>query len=452
MLVGIYVVVVVLLGRYLLRVPHALLRPSVWFSVCMMLLINAGAAWASIEGDAQMDYPVAFRVLSITFPLGVLFWVFLSPHLTAVAGDVLARCRSSDLPKWRLSQSEKYFVTLLGALVSIVLVCYCREVSIDRLGLSAILSQRSDAAMSREESLKLLSSDWLRYGYTLHMCVFGPLLACVATLWFPRKSRWLVLPVLLVLTLSVMLSGARSAAGFLLVSLAIAHLVRKGLRRGCAAVGLSALVAMLMATLLSIYREASADSLSMDTVMSAMTGGIAERVFVVPFEMGISTMRYAQDHGLLGIHNIRPLTVLFDCDFVSLPNEVFREFYARKFVMAVDSGYANCCFLFDFQASFGLPGGWLVSLAVLAPLDLSLLWFRRLPPGLLIACLATFLLGTFSLISGAYTTCLISNGLVPTLALVGAYVQFFSRLSAGRDAAGTRRWQAQLRAAQKVTS
>lgn len=445
MLVLAYVAVVLLFGRFVLRAPQTLLRPSVWFSLCMIVNINAGAALASVDGDADLEHNAVFRLLAIVFPLGVLLWVLFSPRLTSLAGEVSARCRIADLPNWQLSKQERYFTTLLGAVAVIVLLAYCGTVSLDRLGLNAIISQRSDAAMAREESLKLLDSDWLRYGYSLHVCLFGPLLACVAMLWAPPKARWLALPVVGLLTVSVMLSGARSAAGMLLVGLGISYLLRKGIRRGFVAVAMAGVIAMLVATLLSVYREASADSLDLGFLLSSLTGGIAERVFVIPFEMGVANMAYAQEHGLLGIQNIRPLALLLGYDYVNLPNEVFREFYAYRFVMAVDSGYANCCFLFDLQASFGMAAGWLVSLVLLALLDGALYWFRRLPPGILIGCLAAFLLGVFSLISGNYTTCLISNGMLPTLMLAGAYLQFFSPRATVRPVPGARRPQGQLR-------
>ena len=129
------------------------------------------------------------------------------------------------------------------------------------------------------------------------------------------------------------------------------------------------------------------------------------------------------EYGLRSVENIRPLALLFGYDYKYLASTICLEYIPG----ALETGNANTCFLFDLQASFGLYAGWAVSLALLCLLDPILYIFRRLSSGMLIVCTGMFLLCTHSLVSGAYTTVLISHGLLPMVTLAILYLWFVQR-------------------------
>jgi hypothetical protein len=401
-----------------------------WFSLAMLVQINAAAALAYVDVEVFFSQNVTFRLLSILFPLAVLVWVHLTPSLSTQAGELFRRCRGTDRPQWSFNPTEWHFALWVGLASVVILWLYCREVPISRSGLAAVLTRLEESAIAREESLKLLDKAWLRYAYLLHMSVLGPFLAAVIFVWRPREYtlRWLRLPLILLITGTTMFTGARSPAGVLLLGLAIIYLLKKGVRRGGLAIGASAFVALLVATVLSVFRQAELEVTSIDVYKEALARGIFRRTFVVPFEGGLWTNLYAEEYGLRGVHNIRPLAFKLGCDYESLPNLVGLEFAPR----ALESVSANTCFLFDLQASFGLPAGWAVALVLLCVLDAALYFFRDLSPGVLLVLMGMFLLCALSLISCSYTTCLISHGLLPVVVLAISFSWFFRKSTAFR--------------------
>ena len=136
-------------------------------------------------------------------------------------------------------------------------------------------------------------------------------------------------------------------------------------------------------------------------------GGVFNRIFIVPFQTGIWTNMYSAEHGLLGISNIRPLTLLVGSKFVNLPNVVGITYTSS----GLASVSCNTSFIFDYQASFGIFVGWCLSGFLLASLDFFILAFRGLNGGLLVACVAAFLASALSLLSSAFTTCLVTHGI-----------------------------------------
>jgi hypothetical protein len=117
----------------------------------------------------------------------------------------------------------------------------------------------------------------------------------------------------------------------------------------------------------------------------------------------------------------------------------------------MDSCNANTCFLFDLQASFGLAVGWMLAFLLLCSLDCMLLFFRPLTPGMLIACMSTFLLCTVSLLSAAFSVCLISHGIAVSAGLAVMYGFCFRSSQAYGDCPDRLRWRAQTRASWQRT-
>ena len=69
----------------LFKWPHLVLRPSVWFALAMLIRINGAAAFQGPDMDWQLYRAGTFRLLTLSFPLGVMLWVMMTPRLSSIA-------------------------------------------------------------------------------------------------------------------------------------------------------------------------------------------------------------------------------------------------------------------------------------------------------------------------------------------------------------------------------
>jgi hypothetical protein len=231
-----------------------------------------------------------------------------------------------------------------------------------------------------------------------------------------RSELFVKIFIIIIIVLSVMLTGARTPAGLLMVMLSLVYIMKKGFKKGLIVLVSAVTGAVVVATIMTIFREGASSRLSLQLFWDYLSSGLFVRVFVTPFETGVMTNLYAQENGLLGISNIRPLAILFGQQFVHLPNVIGLSYMHTKII----SVSANTCFLFDYQASFGVIPGWYVSLVLLAILDFLLLCYRNLKGRILIIFMAALLTSSMFLISSAYTTCLITHGIliIPLMGLL----------------------------------
>ena len=396
--------------------PSLLVRPSIWVSLGLLARVAGAAAFAGSWIDYELAEPRLLRLVTILYPLAMLLWVAVTPWWSRTADTLYDRCRDTWRRERLFGPPERFTLGLVGAAAALVMVAYLAVVPVQKTGLVAIFTDPLRAAQAREESLKLIGFAPLRYAYLWHMEILAPILAVLLYHgWRPRTLAGRAgKPVLLAaLLLSVMLSGARSPVGWVIVALAVAYLLRRGVWRGARAVLAAVTVSLLVITVLSIFRDGKASQLSVSLILDYLGGGLFRRTFQTPYETGVMTNMYAQVHGLLGVRNIRPLALLFGKEFVALPNAVGLSFMNAK----VASVSANTSYLFDFQASFGVWPGWLISIPALGLLDGLLGLFRRLDGLLLTAMLAVWLTYQQTLVSSAWTVCLVTHGIL-SLALL----------------------------------
>ncbi len=414
-LVTVGIVVVALLLR-----PFLILRPTVWFSLAMLIQINGGAAFATSCGSygaVDSGYPYAWelRVATLAFPLALFAWVAATPQLSALAGGIYRECRAVDRLPCSFGRPESVTAVWLGLGAAAILSTYLLTVPFWKTGLVAILFDPEHATMAREHSLKLLESGFVRYGYSLYCSVIAPLAAGLMAARKPRSllSRGVSLVLFAVLLVSVMATGARASAGLILVTAALVLCLKRGIIRSIPCAALLAALALFVALGLTVAREAAAGQCSPTAVLQTFLPAIAERICVTPYLTGVWTNLYAHEHGLLGLTNLRPLAVLSGAEYVNLPNLVGLAYMPHP----IRSVSVVTCLLFDFQASFGLAGGWVVAFAALACLDLLLFAFRRLNGGVLVACLAAFMTAQLSLTSSGIFVCLLTHGILPIAAV-----------------------------------
>ncbi|GFO63830.1 hypothetical protein [Geomonas paludis] len=414
-----------------LRKPWMVLRPTVWVALLMTVHLSGAAAFVSDEYNyfgAPRLYEFAalpgLRVATLLFPLCVLCFALLTPLLTVRARRIYQRCRAVSVDRcepWR-QREQKLTLWLAGAALLIVAL-YLAKVPLQTTGLWANLFDPLNSEEARENSLTLVESPVVRYGYSWYMSTIAP--ACAGLLWFSRRltrgrlETLLVLALLALIVVSVMLTGARSPGGSLIMKLGIGYLLLYGVRRGGQVVAVAASGALVVASLLTIARDNMMNSLSLALLWFYLQHGIFERIFISPFSTGVYTNLYAQHSGLLEYANIRPLASLFGVEHLNLAQAVGMRYVAG----ATENIGMNTCFLFDYQASFGLVPGFIVAFCSLVLLDLLILSFARLRGAALVAFYAVFLGSLMALSSTAFFVSLNTSGvLIVALAawLVGA--------------------------------
>jgi len=407
-----------------LRLPYLLIRPSYWVGLSILFQIGFVAAFTGNEINVYLIHAKEFRILSILF-FGVLpLWCMCTPQMNRLAESYWHRCKTAYHSSVIANREYKKILLAFGIVSFFVLAYYLLTVPFHKTGLYAIFFTPELSAIAREESLKLVADPLLRYSFSFYLKVFAPLL--VGTLFLMRTKWWglkiLKATMIVLVIIFAMLPGARANAAGLLLVVGIIYLLTKGIQRGAFLIGILGSFAMILATAQTVMREGA--GLSLSTILSYFSGGIFYRTFVSPFETGIWSNIYAQNHEFLSISVIRPLAVVFGIDHVNLPNLVGLYFNPD----AIESISMGTAFLFDFQTAFGLYCGWIISLLLLLLLDFSLLAFRSLPDRSLPVFLGAFLTALFmSLPAASFTTSLITHGIVPIIFVAILFGLFLRR-------------------------
>jgi hypothetical protein len=408
----VFIVTILLFGLLLQRRPSLLLRPSVWFVIGLLIRVNAAAAFADESVFEVLENPALFRLLILVFPIGVLVWVFVTPNINGLTARLAREAESRYSPGIEMSRYELQILKILILISVATLVIYFLHVPLKSTGIYVMLTDPLNAVMAREESLKLLSSPLVRYSYVWHFSILAPVIGGLVIQMRFRILSWQNLfrvGFLILLVLSVMLSGARTPGGLLLMLFGVVGLLRVGIRRGTALLVVSVIALLGLATFLTIIREDRLHEVDFQMMVKYFSEGLFHRVFVMPMETGVWTNALAQDQGLFGFTNIRPLAVLFGEPYVNMANVVGLNYVLNPYVTVS----AVTCYIFDYQGSFGYWVGWLVSLILLCSLDYFLFCFSKLKGRLLVALLGSYLVANLSLVSATFTTFLLTHGTVP---------------------------------------
>ncbi len=404
-----------------------------WFALVMITRINFMAAFAGPELDEGFRQGFTLRMLTVLFPLGIFFWVLATPGLSRVSQDLANRCRytppSATLQKHSkqtTGMEKEYQIALVFLLVSATTIAmYLKTVPLMSTGLVTLFTDPINSTMAREESLKLVTSPLVRYSYLWHTVVLAPLLvglAVQARLPIFSLRNLLRIGLVIILIVSVMLTGARAPGGRLFLLMGLIALLRMGLRRGTLTFIPGAAVAMVIAALISNLREGKIEGMDIMSLYGTVSTGIFNRVFETAYETGVWANHLAQDLGNFGIASIRPLAALFGVPFIDVANLSGLTF-AHNPLATIN---ATTCFLFAYQAAFGLVPGWLLSLGLVCALDLLLPLFLDLRGRLLTAFLAAFLMANMVLVGSNFTTALLSQGILPVALLAWLSGKFIS--------------------------
>jgi hypothetical protein len=389
------------LGRW----RFLLIKPSIFFLLCFHVFIQWPAA--VFAGDIQtfLSDPWSFGLMAQGFPLAG-FAVSLS------FGGRSARIVWNRLqhPKQVRRFSRRRAMWILGGCTVAIVAYYLSRVPLRSTGLYAVVFDPSAATLARESSLKLLADPLLQYGYSFLASVFAPLLAVLLAGALGRsvgrrrvfRSAMLLLAIVAVIAASS-LTGARSFAATILMTVAVAWLLRRGFPFNPLYAVIAGVVVLAVPVILTILRE----GLTLDprTFGNYLQLLIVDRVFYAPLETGMWFAQYAEKHGLLGVAAIPKLAQLFGIKAVNAPNLIGQIYTPWKYAFI----NANTGYVLAYYAYFGLAS-LPFSLMALWALDVALLAYRKISDNLLLACVASGSVATIGLISMEYSTVWLSGG------------------------------------------
>ncbi len=360
------------------------------------------------------------------------FILILIVHLYVIVGLAIsfllfhqtARQIWEDLPKPLSVLDLKVLdrsIFLLVLLLAGLLAIYFSYVPIRETGLYAVLFDPIQSTMAREESLKLLDSALPKYAYSIMLNGVSPLIISLVTCRL-LLNRFSVLPWVIsllvagVVFVSVAVTGARAGQVMMLLTAILTYLFFRGFKVNFLLIASLLVLALFPAVLMTYIREGK-DVVAFLEYMLEYFVAVGNRALIVPLEVGVWHVHYAQTEGIF-IDQIYPWLVENNRPTaVNLPRLVgsiyVQEFYGKVLeTTTAPAGYIFSAYMKAGLLSFPL------SLLGLLLLDLVVVVLARLSRGLLLTGVATLSIGTLTFTHSEYTTVLLTHGFGVKLALL----------------------------------
>jgi hypothetical protein len=398
-----------LLSWTALRDRALLVKPSVLVVVFFHVMIQ----WAAtIEAGVIYDSlpsPYTFVLLAHGFPIATLVGSFC--FLRRDARDVLRRLGAAVPDGATLMGTA----LLAGSGVIVIVAAYLYSIGFADTGLYAVLVQAPDAIQVREDSLKLLTSSVLRYGFQLMATTLAPMSAVALTLWAFRGPK-ATLPLRLgvaatgvfIALFGVSLTGARGHGAQLVLALVLCWFFRRGAPFVPVRFAAAAVLVLTLPVGFSILRDGQTFTAFN---LERYYGGLVDRTFKGPMWVGYSYVHFAQTDRFFGPGAIPKLADFLDVPVENAANIIGLEYGASR----LETVHANGSFVFTYYSYFGL---WVFPLCCMAvwALDLALLAYRRVRDEGLMVTVPAIAACVQNLASTEYTTLLVTHGFLPILA------------------------------------
>ncbi len=370
---------------------------------------------AALQGQAMLDLlpdPYAFFFAAHVFPLAALAITSITFH-----GPARAVWERVTAPEYLWRAVGPRALMLLAVIMAALVLYYLSRVPLRATGLYAILTDPVNAALAREQSLKLLGDRSAAYAYLIMAQGVAPLLTSMATLVLlralrvRRTSRVIGAGIgLLALLVLASLSGARVFAVNLLLVAAVTILILKGMPLRPLWLSVGAVLILAPAALLSLAREGRAANASL--VGEYLFRRIGQRVFVVPVQTGSWYLHYSQTVGPIGVRGVPKLAAALGEPALDVPNTIGLRYETNPLAtVSTVTGYVFS--YFSYFGYFSIP----ISLFCVFLVDAVVLLYMRLPDAVLLPAIAAATRSTLSFIDTDFTTVLVSQGLLVSLAL-----------------------------------
>lgn len=384
---------------------------SFWYVTYLaMIFVPAFVVFADHEGPFRARYLFAVESVAITVPLGAL-----------LAGAVFG---------FRRSQTEEFFsrpldsgleaqgpVRSVAWVLFMCLFCalwYFREVG--TVPLFYIFSNPGEhlaLAFLREDSFKLLNSNWLYLYALVRAAIFPFVIAVSLGYWLTSKKReWLWLTLLSAgggLLMAAASAAKKPVAAIFLVLGLFVYLLRRGEFSRKAIVICLTLILIFPFGVVSLAYESS------NLTFLDIAQSLGTRMFSLPSEVVYYYFEvFPADTGFLYGRSIDKFARLTGREYFDTPNYVGQYGFPQD----LESVSANGAFISDLHADFGMPGvllGGLLAGVLIQAIHIVLI--RRKKTIVNLACYAFLIYGFWDLNSTSLPIVLASNGTLLLLLL-----------------------------------
>lgn len=389
------------------RYRFLLIKPSVIIVVFFHLRIQWAATLQAFRIENYLPQPYSFFLLVQIFPLLGLIGSFFIFHKKAQT--IYFRISSKSTSSLLI---ENGIVYILVAVFLVITVYYFFHVPFSKTGLYAVFFNPSEAAHAREASLKLIENPLLRYSYSFLKNAFAPILAVILTFFILQKYREKIFQTSMALVMLIFvffvasLTGARSPAAALILTIAWAFYLLKGMPFRPVYLLIIFLLVLTPPVLISLLREGQ--NINISIFLNYLKGGIFYRVFIMPMQVGLYHVYHAQANGFFGIAAVPKLAAVFGIQPINVANFIYVKYL--RFSFTLPSGLANTSYVFSYYSYFGILSV-IFSIFGLWALDLSVLIFKKIKNDLiLLSCIASIFVVSIAFISVDYTIALLTNG------------------------------------------
>ncbi len=414
----------------LVRARQLFLKPSIIFVSFFHLQLQWSSTLQAKYIESFLMRPWDYFYLAQVFPLSLLLLSLLVGRRTAKR--VYSGLRPMPIASRQDCQEQQWLLAPLLIFIALVFGWYLAVVPPRATGLYALVFSLPNAELIREKSFKLLNNPFLTYSFALMANTLAPLAAVLLAFkanehlfhFHPLNLAFYIAWLCFVL-IAVSIYGMKVPAVMVLLSIALAFLLRAGLSVRLGLIALVGLLILIVPTGMSIFV----------THGRFTTEGfvhhyiyILDRVFRQIMFPGLWHVDFAQRQGYFGIAGIPKIAKLIGVEPVN-SFHVIAEHYMKN---EIESASAGTSFVFAYYSYFGLLA-FVPCLIVTLLLD-TLLWvYLKMDRDIKIPVIACCSVAVINLVQTRFTTVLFTGGLIP-LILVGVVWTAFIRNVRSRQA------------------
>jgi hypothetical protein len=392
-----------------------LIKPSIWF----LMFFNIQIQWAAVYN---------FHFITLKIQDQSIFFILTQVFPLIAVGLCLKSFNKSSSIIWnRLLQINnhnyinKLVIVRLIIISLIIILIYLLFVPFSKTGLYNNFKAGGnplDATIARENSLKLLTSTWLKYLFVFYqqsIALFTTSLLFIHMFFQFKEHMYLNVlkytALVIFIMLGAMLPGERISGVLILLSIFITYLfIEKG-KLNVIRITLILVIVLTPALLIQIKKYNL--SINTGTIATVFQTVLLDRILSVPLKTGVTWIFHVEHHGYWGILGIPKLAEISGYSEINIPNLMMKEYFD---VGTIDTGYLNTSFVFAYFSYFKWFAIPFLFMFVYI-LDYVVLFYKTLKPNLLLPAIVTINLSCLSLISSDYTTLFLSHGFLTTVVL-----------------------------------
>jgi hypothetical protein len=408
--------------RMVLKKKYLLVRPSTWF----LIFFNVQIQWSTVVNASyiyeNLHSTRAILLLTQVFPLITLLVV----TRLFVPATIKTWEKVVDSSRRDYTNSYTTLLIIFVPLCLAIIFVYLIYVPFTKTGLyySVIGSDALAASFARENSLKLLPNEWLKYAYQFYsrfLAVFVASILTIIVINLFRKRKTFFIPLLLlsvfIILIGASLPGARVTGAMIIL---LTFFLQNRLRIKGVWLVLGVFAVLIPSVFIQLLKYDA--GFGFWQIFEGFNV-LLERVMFVPLKSGIQWLSYTDLHGFWGVQGIPKLAVLLGKEPVNVPNFLM-NYYTTS---VIDSGFLTTSFVFSYYCFFGLlviP----VYVLLIVFIDFWVFLYARLATPLVVPAIVSLNAASINLIGSDYLTMFLTYGF-----LTGAiFIALTSSLLVGR--------------------